>query len=68
MAATVRTPASAGGIYGLKMDAIFAEYTIGVTELRESPSRVLKQAKDSDEAVAILRITTNRQAISSSRA
>ncbi len=36
------------------MDAIFAEHTIGVTELRESPSRVLKQASDSDEAVAIL--------------
>jgi antitoxin StbD len=36
------------------MDAIFAELTIGVTELRESPSRVLKQASDSDEAVAIL--------------
>lgn len=36
------------------MDAIFAEHTIGVTELRESPSRVLKQAEDSDSAVAIL--------------
>lgn len=36
------------------MDSIFAEHTIGVTELRESPSRVLKQAEDSDEAVAIL--------------
>lgn len=36
------------------MDAIFAEHTIGVTELRESPSRVLKQAEESDEAVAIL--------------
>lgn len=36
------------------MDAIFAEHTIGVTELRASPSRVLKQAEESDEAVAIL--------------
>lgn len=36
------------------MDAIFAEHTIGVTELRESPSRVLKQASDSGEAIAIL--------------
>ena len=36
------------------MDAIFAEHTIGVTELRESPSRILKQAEESDEAVAIL--------------
>lgn len=36
------------------MDAIFAEHTIGVTELRESPSKVLKQAEESDEAVAIL--------------
>lgn len=36
------------------MDAIFAEHTIGVTELRTSPSRVLKQAEESDEAVAIL--------------
>ena len=36
------------------MDAIFAEHTIGVTELRESPSRVLKQAEETDEAVAIL--------------
>lgn len=36
------------------MDTIFAEHTIGVTELRESPSRALKQASDSDEAVAIL--------------
>ena len=36
------------------MDAIFAEHTIGVSELRESPSRVLKQAEETDEAVAIL--------------
>ncbi len=36
------------------MDMIFAERTIGVTELREFPSRVLKQAEESDEAVAIL--------------
>ncbi|MEN6586049.1 MAG: type II toxin-antitoxin system prevent-host-death family antitoxin [Sulfuricella sp.] len=36
------------------MDAIFAEHTIGVTELRESPSRVLRQAEETDEAVAIL--------------
>lgn len=36
------------------MDAIFAEHTIGVTELRESPSRILRQAEETDEAVAIL--------------
>jgi antitoxin StbD len=36
------------------MDAIFAQRTIGVTELREFPSRVLKQAEESNEAVAIL--------------
>lgn len=36
------------------MDAIFAAQSVGVTELRESPSRVLKQAEESDEAVAIL--------------
>lgn len=36
------------------MDAIFAKHTIGVTELREFPSRVLKQAEETDEAVAIL--------------
>lgn len=36
------------------MDAIYAEHTIGVTELRESPSRVLQQAADTGEAVAIL--------------
>lgn len=36
------------------MDAIFAEISVGVTELRDSPSRVLKQAEETDEAVAIL--------------
>ena len=41
-------------IQGRMMDAIFAEYTIGVSELRESPSRVLKRAEETDEAVAIL--------------
>ncbi len=36
------------------MDAIYAGITIGVTELRESPTRILKRAEDEDQAVAIL--------------
>lgn len=36
------------------MDSIFAHHTNGITELRESPSRVLKEAEESGEAVAIL--------------
>jgi antitoxin StbD len=36
------------------MNAIHAEITIGVTELRESPMRVLQRAEDEDQAVAIL--------------
>ena len=36
------------------MNAIHAEITIGVTELRESPTRILKRAEDEDQAVAIL--------------
>lgn len=36
------------------MNAIHAGITIGVTELRESPTRILKQAEDEDQAVAIL--------------
>lgn len=36
------------------MDAIHAGITIGVTELRESPTRILKRAEDEDQAVAIL--------------
>ena len=36
------------------MNAIYAEITIGVTELRESPTRILKRAEDEDQAVAIL--------------
>lgn len=36
------------------MNAIHAEITIGVTELRESPTRILKLAEDEDQAVAIL--------------
>ena len=36
------------------MNAIHAEITIGVTELRESLTRILKRAEDEDQAVAIL--------------
>ncbi len=36
------------------MNAIHATITIGVTELRESPTRILKRAEDEDQAVAIL--------------
>lgn len=36
------------------MNAIHAGITIGVAELRESPTRILKRAEDEDQAVAIL--------------
>jgi len=36
------------------MNIIHAGITIGVTELRESPTRILKRAEDEDQAVAIL--------------
>ncbi|WP_035384082.1 type II toxin-antitoxin system prevent-host-death family antitoxin [Ferriphaselus sp. R-1] len=36
------------------MNAIHAAISIGVTELRESPTRILKRAEDEDQAVAIL--------------
>ncbi len=36
------------------MNAIHADITIGVTELRDSPTRILKLAEDEDQAVAIL--------------
>jgi antitoxin StbD len=36
------------------MDIIHAGITIGVTELRESPTRILKRAEDEDQAVVIL--------------
>jgi antitoxin StbD len=36
------------------MDTIHAKITIGVTELRESPARILKRAENEDQAVAIL--------------
>ncbi len=36
------------------MNTIHAEVSIGVTELRESPTRILKLAADEDQAVAIL--------------
>jgi antitoxin StbD len=36
------------------MNAIHAGITIGVTELRESPTRILKRAEEEDQAVAIL--------------
>ena len=36
------------------MNSIHAGITIGVTELRESPTRILKRAADEDQAVAIL--------------
>ena len=36
------------------MNAIHADITIGVTELRDSPTRILKLAEDEDQAIAIL--------------
>ena len=36
------------------LNAIHAGITIGVTELRESPTRILKRAEEEDQAVAIL--------------
>ncbi len=36
------------------MNTIHAGITIGVTELRESPTRILKRAEDEGQAVAIL--------------
>ncbi|HEX5337803.1 MAG TPA: type II toxin-antitoxin system Phd/YefM family antitoxin [Gallionella sp.] len=36
------------------MNSIHAGITIEVTELRESPTRILKLAEDKDQAVAIL--------------
>jgi len=36
------------------MNTIYAGITIGVTELRESPTRILKRAEDEEQAVAIL--------------
>lgn len=36
------------------MDAILSEITVGVSELKESPARVLKRAEEDDRAVAIL--------------
>ncbi len=36
------------------MDAMHATATVGITELRESITRILKQAEEQDEAVAIL--------------
>ncbi len=36
------------------MNAIHAGITIGITELRESPTRILRRAEDEDQAVAIL--------------
>jgi antitoxin StbD len=36
------------------MNAIHAGITIGVAELRASPTRILKRAEDEDQAVAIL--------------
>lgn len=36
------------------MNTIHAEITVGVTELRVSPTRILKRAEDEDQAVAIL--------------
>ena len=36
------------------MNAIHAGITIGVTELRESPTRILKRAEEEDQTVAIL--------------
>ena len=36
------------------MNTIHAEITIGVTELRESPTHILQRAEDEDQAIAIL--------------
>jgi len=36
------------------MDTIHAPITVGVTELREAPARILKRAEEEDQAVAIL--------------
>lgn len=36
------------------MNAIHAGITIGVAELRESPTRILKRAEDENQAIAIL--------------
>ena len=36
------------------MNAIHAEITTSVAELRESPTRILKRAEEEDQAVAIL--------------
>ncbi len=36
------------------MNAIHATITIGVTELRDSPTRILKRAEDEEQAIAIL--------------
>lgn len=36
------------------MDTIFAQHTIGVTELRGATSRILQQAESNNEVVAIL--------------
>ena len=36
------------------MNAIHAEITVGITELRESPTRILKRAEDENQVVAIL--------------
>ena len=36
------------------MNTIHAGISIGVTELRASPTRILKRAEDEDQAVAIL--------------
>ena len=36
------------------MDTIHAPITVGVTELREAPARILKRAEDEDQPVAIL--------------
>lgn len=36
------------------MNAIHADITISVTELRDAPTRILKLAEDEDQAIAIL--------------
>lgn len=36
------------------MDAVHASITVGVTELRESPGKVLQRASDEGQPVAIL--------------
>lgn len=36
------------------MNTIHAEIRIGITELRESPARILKRAEEEDQAIAIL--------------